>query len=219
MCIKFRLLAQSNDIAGTGAQLKTMYELFPDNAEVRSALIGWYLVPGRHRRRRGLPARAGRAADRRGRRHIAVVQLLQRARGTEAAQAELDAADRGQRRHAKADLPRACAPRSISRRASRTEAIAALEEILRKAATLGRNPQDQDHAGPDAGQRPAIRVGARARVEEVLVEDPTNVEALKMRAGWLIEEDKPGEAIVDLRAALGQAPRDADDPDADGACP
>ena len=52
-------------------------------------------------------------------------------------------------------------------------------------------------------------VGARARIEEVLAEDPTNVEALKMRAAWLIDEDKPGDAIVDLRAALDQAPRDA----------
>ena len=53
------------------------------------------------------------------------------------------------------------------------------------------------------------QVGARARVEEVLAEDPNNSEALKLRAAWLIQEDKPGEAIVDLRTALAQNPSDA----------
>lgn len=52
-------------------------------------------------------------------------------------------------------------------------------------------------------------VGARARVEEVLEHDPTQVEALKLKAGWLIEDDKPGDALVELRQALDQAPRDA----------
>ena len=33
--------------------------------------------------------------------------------------------------------------------------------------------------------------------------------ALKLRAGWLIEGDKPGEAIQTLRLALDQSPRDA----------
>ena len=51
-------------------------------------------------------------------------------------------------------------------------------------------------------------VGARARVEEVLAEDTGNVEALKMRAAWLIQDDKPGEAILALRTALDQNPRD-----------
>ena len=41
--LKFRLLAMKQDMAGTGAQLKTMFELYPDNLEIRSALIGWYL--------------------------------------------------------------------------------------------------------------------------------------------------------------------------------
>ena len=49
---------------------------------------------------------------------------------------------------------------------------------------------------------------ARALVEAMLVEDPTQVDALKFKAAWLIEEDQTGDAIVLLRNALGQAPRD-----------
>jgi tetratricopeptide (TPR) repeat protein len=52
-------------------------------------------------------------------------------------------------------------------------------------------------------------VGARARVEEVLAEDATNSEALKMRAGWLIADDQTEDAISALRTALDSSPDDA----------
>ena len=51
-------------------------------------------------------------------------------------------------------------------------------------------------------------VGAREQVERVIEEDPSNVDGLKMRAAWLIRDDKLGQAIIDLRTALDQAPRD-----------
>lgn len=53
-------------------------------------------------------------------------------------------------------------------------------------------------------------VGARALVEEVLKDDPNEVNALKLKAGWLIEDDKPGDALVELNSALNQAPRDSE---------
>lgn len=51
-------------------------------------------------------------------------------------------------------------------------------------------------------------VGARALVEEVLAADPRNVEALKLKSNQLIDDDKTGDALVALRGALEQAPRD-----------
>lgn len=51
-------------------------------------------------------------------------------------------------------------------------------------------------------------VGARQRLEEVLTEDPTHVEGLKLRAGFLIDQDDPDGAITVLRTALDQAPQD-----------
>jgi len=53
-------------------------------------------------------------------------------------------------------------------------------------------------------------VGARARVEEVLEHDATQGDALKMKAGWLIEDDQTGDALLELRRVLDQTPRDAD---------
>jgi Flp pilus assembly protein TadD len=53
------------------------------------------------------------------------------------------------------------------------------------------------------------QVGARALVEEVLEEDASQIDAMKMRAGWLIQNDQADEAIVTLRSVLGEAPNDA----------
>ena len=49
----------------------------------------------------------------------------------------------------------------------------------------------------------------QAVVEKVLTEDPTQVEAVKFKAAWLIEDEKTGDAIVLLREALHQTPRDS----------
>lgn len=51
---------------------------------------------------------------------------------------------------------------------------------------------------------------AKTLVEEVLADDPGQIDALKIKAEWLIEEDRPAEAIIQLRTALDFAPRDAD---------
>lgn len=51
-------------------------------------------------------------------------------------------------------------------------------------------------------------VGARQLVEETLVEDPTNVDAIKMQASWLIDRDETERAISLLRTALDQTPDD-----------
>ncbi|MFG6525825.1 tetratricopeptide repeat protein [Sulfitobacter sp. M23508] len=49
---------------------------------------------------------------------------------------------------------------------------------------------------------------ARALIETVLAEDATQVEALKFKSSWLIDEDNIGDAIVLLREALGVTPQD-----------
>ena len=49
---------------------------------------------------------------------------------------------------------------------------------------------------------------AKALIEKVLDEDATQVGALKFKASWLIEKGATGDAIVNLREALGQTPRD-----------
>ena len=52
------------------------------------------------------------------------------------------------------------------------------------------------------------QVGARRQVEEVLAQNPSNVDALKMQASWRLQADEVDEAIADLRVALDTAPED-----------
>jgi predicted Zn-dependent protease len=206
--MKLRLLAQAEDIEGTGALLQQMVDRFPDNEEARAALIGWYIArqdfDGAETFLRKLAGAPTAAPDG----HIAVIQLLQAARGPEAALAEIAALIAANDGTPNADVYRGLKAGLDFEAGRQAEAMAALETVLAAA-----EPSDQTrrlkvllaHMLEETGNR----VGARARIEEVLAEDRTMVEALKMRAAWLIAEDKPGEAILDLRAALDQAPRDA----------
>lgn len=204
---KLRILAESGDSAGTGALLKTMVERFPDNTEARSALIAWYMaegdIDGAEAFMRHLAGDLTGPVEG----HVAVVQLLQATRGAEASQAELERLISANEGNPNADLYRALDATIDFEAGKRDEAIAAIEAVL-KAADASDQTRRIKVMQAKMLEATGNNVGARARIEEVLAEDATNVEALKMRAGWLIQEDRPGEAIVDLRAALGQAPRD-----------
>lgn len=208
--LKFRLLAQVEDVKATGVELQQMYDLFPDNAQVKSALIAWYLVQkdldGAEAFLRKLAGDVTGPAEG----HLAVVQFLQAARGADVARAELDKLIAANSENAaNAQIYQALRATLDFEAGKTTEAITAMEATVKTA-----EPSDQTRRIKAMLARmldaTANRVGARALVEEILVEDPSNVDALKQRAGWFIAEDKPGDAIVDLRAALGQAPRDPD---------
>lgn len=206
--MKLRLLAQAGDVERTGALLQTMFARFPDNQEVRGALIGWYLsqgdTDGAEALLRQLAGDATAAAEG----HLAVVQLLQAARGAEAARAELDRLIAANAGTPNADIYRALKAGLEFEGGTREPALAEIEAVI-----AGAQPSDQTRRIKVMLARmleaTGNRVGARARIEEVLAEDRSMVEALKMRAAWLIAEDRPGDAILDLRAALDQAPRDA----------
>ncbi len=207
--MKLRLLVQADDLDAAGKLLQTMFERFPENEEVRGALIGWHLSEGDTEGAEALLRRlAGEAtADPDG--HLAVIQLLQAARGGDAARAELDKLIAANAGSPNADIYRALRAGLDFEGGARDAAIAEMEEVLAGAA-----PSDQTRRIKVMLARMlevgGNRVGARSRIEEVLAEDAVMVAALKMRAVWLIDEDRPGEAIVDLRAALDQAPRDAE---------
>lgn len=92
---------------------------------------------------------------------------------------------------------------------AREAAIIEMEDILKDA-----EPSVQTNRIRISLAKMLIRtgnsVGARAQVEEVLAADSSQVDALKMKAAWLIEDDQTGDALVELRQALDQKPRDAE---------
>ena len=203
-----RLLQQAGDVAATGAALEVMFKLFADNEEVRAALIGWYMsqqdFDGAEAILRELAGAATDAVEG----HVVLVQFLRTARDDATALAELDRLIAANTGTPNADLYRALKAGIDFEAGQQDLAIAALQDILTTTA-----PSDQTRRIKLVlAQMLTVTdnpVGARALVEEVIAEDTTNVEALKMRAVWLIADDQPDAAIADLRAALSQAPRDA----------
>ena len=208
--MKLQLLAKQEDVEGAAAHLQKMFKLFPDNLEVRHALIALYMsqkdFDGAETFLRELAG--GDTAPPEA--HAAVVQLLQVAKGPDAAMAELDrliAANQGQPSVDLYIALRAAIVFDAGDAEDKDGAIASVEAVLQTA-----EPSDQTRRIKIMLAQMLMgtgnQVGARARVEEVIVEDATNADALKLRAAWLIQEDKPGEAIIDLRTALSQNPRD-----------
>ena len=202
--MKLRLLAAAEDAPAIGAVLETMSTRFPRNEDVRKLLISYYMQQGdleaaeAYLRRLAEDPEADQVAD------VTVVEFLRQTKGVEAARTELDRLIAAEPSNSLYRAMRA----SIEFEEGRTaEAIAQMEEILATAT-----PSDETRNLKVALARmlaaTSNQVGARARIEEVLAEDPNHVEALKMQAAWLVDEDKPGEAINALRTALAQAPRD-----------
>ena len=207
--MRLRLLTQVGNMAAMGTQLQRMVALFPEDEDLSRSLIGWYLAQGDMagaeaylRELAGDPTGPTEG-------HIAVVQLLQTAQGPEAAKAELD-----RLAEANAGTPNGETYRALSavlrfELGEQDAAIATIEEIVGAA-----EPSESIWRIRNILARLLLatgnQVGARAQVETILAEDASNVEALKLRAGWAIDDDRAGDAIVDLRTALGQEPRDAE---------
>lgn len=94
------------------------------------------------------------------------------------------------------------------------------EAIADVEAVIARLPEEEQ-GGEEAGRFRVIlarmlladgnQVGARALIDEVLANDSGQVDALKIKSSWLIEEDETREAISLLRRALDS---DADDVEA-----
>lgn len=207
--LRYRLLVNGGDSAAIGAQLKRMAELFPDNLQVRATLVNWYVENGEidaaEAYLRGL------AGDPKGETgpHMSLVGMLERLRGRETALAELQALREANAGTPNADFYGAELARIDFAQGRQTEAIAALRAILASATA-----SDQTRAIQVDLARMLDATGAREEatrlVAEVLEADRSNVAALKQRAIWAIGADRPGDAIVDLRAALDQAPRDSE---------
>ena len=208
--LKLRILTNSGDLAAVGTQLAAMYEIFPDDSRIRAMLISWYMqqgdLDGAEAFLRRLAADAVAAGEPVSPAALAVVQFLQQTRGAEAARSEVDRLIAADPANAAYLATRAGMEFEAG---NRDAAIAALDTLLKDAPET-----DEIHnikvIQARMLQATGNNVGARARIEEVLAADPGHVGALKMKAAWLIAEDKPGDAVVALRAALDQAPRDAE---------
>ncbi|SES73738.1 tetratricopeptide repeat protein [Oceanicella actignis] len=201
--VKLGLVEKRGDPAQLGERLRFMVETFPDNAGFRRAYARWLDeqgdVQGAEAQLRALADMSPGAVEPR----LQVVRYLNAARGPEAARAELERLIASPERKVEYELALA----SLDLSQGKPEEA---ERRLREVAEREGASADGDKARVELA-RLMLRQGrddeAQKLVEEVLANDPRNEAALTLRASRLIDEDKPEEAIRDLRAALDAAPR------------
>jgi len=208
---RLRLLSQKEDYAGIEAQLQDMVKRFPDDIANKQAMIRFYMSRDQVSNAEAfLRQLATEAPDDNGPR-LDLVRFLAQVSGRDAA------------REAIAEIiPEVSDPipfRVILAgidfdEGLRDKAIQALEDILsdnEASEQDGVSEQINDVKVTLARMLVTMEnnVGARARVEEVLVNDPGHAEALKMRAAWLVGGDDTDGAIAALRSALDTNPNDA----------
>lgn len=197
-----------NDLGRTDeveAQLRDMVDRFPEDDTVKSTLIRFLVsrqeIDKAEEFLRSVTDPASEDTDN----YMTLIRFLTQLRGPEAALAELETAISVS---PNPDLFRSVRAGIQFEQGQREEAIAAMEAVV-----AGAEPSTQTRTIKVTLAQMLLatgnEVGARRLVEEVLAEDRTQVEALKMRANWLIDADDADGAINALRAALDQNPNDA----------
>ncbi|WP_171060493.1 tetratricopeptide repeat protein [Poseidonocella sp. HB161398] len=204
---KLQLQNQIDDLEGIGETLKSAVDAFPDDRDFKLALVRWYLRNGDADSAEAfMKADVERKGDSDGPR-VEYVQFLQQVKGPEAALAQIDDYIAGGTNNV---LFRTLRASTLFDSGRHQEAIDELRTLL-----------DADAVGSDSLVRDARIALARMLivqgskdeaagiVDKVLEADPRHVEALKLQAERLVEEDRVGDAILSLRTAMDQAPDDA----------
>jgi len=203
---RLSILAQQGDDGAIETQLLDMIARFPEERTHKQTLIQFYLSKQElDKAETFLRKLAAEAPEGQPGPQMDLIRFLSELRSPEAALAEARKAVAG----ASDPVPFQVVAAGLDFEAGRRdEGIATLEGILKTA-----EPSDQTNNIKIALARMLIttgnEVGARARVEEVLADQTTHVQALKMQASWLIEADETDKAISGLRIALEEAPEDA----------
>lgn len=204
--MRLSTLAAKGDEAGVESGLTDMVSRFPTDPDVSETLVRWYVSRQEiDKAEKFLRSRVGSAGNT-DLDTLSLVRFLAEFSSFDAAIAELDATIASGR-----DTPvfRSTRAGLLFEAGKRDEAISEMEAVLAAA-----EPSEDTQRIKVGLARMLISngnaVGARALVEEVLAEDADDLEAMKLKANWLILSDQVGEAISILRRALDESSRDAE---------
>lgn len=196
--------AALGDDAAVEIGLIEMVKIFPDAPEMKEALARWYL--SRHELDKAEAFLRKDAADHPEREDalVTLIRFLGEFRTPEVAIAELDKAIAA---GISVNVFRSARAGFVFDQGRRDEAIAEMQAILKDAS----DPADARKIKVGLA-RMQLEVGnniaSRALVEEVLAEDSGQIDAVKLKATWLILDDNAADAITLLRDAIDQNPRD-----------
>ncbi|MEM7508838.1 MAG: tetratricopeptide repeat protein [Pseudomonadota bacterium] len=208
---RLRLLARLQRTDEVEALLREMIERFPEDGELQGMLLRFFMSRGQIDQAEAyLRDIVETAEDPEARRdaQAALVRMALQRGGAEAGLAEIDAILAGLGEGEDSADFEALRAGILFDSGQRDVAIADMEALL-----------ETELSTEESGRiRVALarmllgtgnQVGARALIEEVLAADETQIDALKIKAGWLIEDDEMREAVNLLRLVLDQDPGDA----------
>ena len=200
------VLYELDDTPAIRAMLEEISQRFPENEAIKQSLVAFYVeeqdIDAAETFLRSEADSSDEIEE-----SARLVIFLQQYRGNDAARAELERLIADNRL---SPLPfQAMLAQLKFQQGDQDGAIADLEAVVKDGA---RNAELRD-IEVDLAQlhfQKGNLVEARRLVEQVLDEDATHPGAVKLKASWLIQDDVTGDAIVLLRNALGQSPRDAE---------
>jgi len=203
---KLSLLGALNEDAAFGAALQEAVVLFPEHTDFADDLVAWYIERDATDQAeaflRDQVTNGPGAADRH---RMRLVGFLREMKGDAAAQTELQGyVDEG----INPDLFGSVSAQLRFEAGEVDRAIDQMQAIVADAPP-GRQTRDIKVELARMLATQGRLIAARQHISEVLAEDVGHVDALKLRAAWLINDDRPDDAIAALRAALDQAPQDA----------
>ncbi len=203
--LRLGVLDRLNRTDEIGWTLEEMVRQFPADDEIQESLVDWYMSHGNLAAveeflRKRIDSQEDGTKSR-----MALLRFLSSSQGPEAAIEEVD-------KMLAQDLPReplyqALRAGQLMEAGKPEAAIADLQAFINQSepsADLNDAKIVLTHMLLATGSP----VEAYPLVEEVLTEDPGHVEAIKIQASQLIEEDRAGDAIIILRTALRDSPRD-----------
>lgn len=203
---RLQALAQLGDAVAIEQQLLRMVETFPDDIPTQEMLIRFYLSRNdldstekflRERVVASAPDDPGPTVD--------LIRFLTETNNIDAARAEIEKAIAERE---DPDRFRVIGASLDFNQGDRDKAIATMTSVLETAEPSG-STREMKVAFARMLMAMGNEVGARVQITEVLEEDPSQPEALKMQAAWLIAADKTDDAIAGLRTALDRVPEDA----------
>ena len=202
--VRLSVLAALGDGLAIEEQLKDNIDRFPDDTQYRTALVRFYITQQQIDEAEAFLRAAIVPDDTDPTARLTLLRFLTELRGNEVALAELDAMI------AMGDVD----PVFRSLRAGIVFEMGdfdrAIEDSRILLSELERNEEFrriQVHLARMLRDTGDIE-GSSTLVDEILAEDPSQVDALKMKAEWQIADDLTGDAIVGLRTALDQDPND-----------
>lgn len=205
--MKLNAFSRAKDSVGGGAQLKVMYQLFPDNTDVRTWLYEWYVAQGNNDETLAFLRDLANRAPQDPALKSQVVEFLLKTQGSKAAEAELLEQAKASKDVAEAEALRIQAAKLAASDGRQSAATEALTEIITKSQSANsRNDARVLLAGilHDKGEG----TKALALADEALAEDPSRADVMKLKAQWLLDANKPHEAAELLLAAIGYSAKD-----------